>query len=136
MSAIDTASTQYAQASTMLANLYTTIPLMRGSLVASVDGRVLVADLDESRQGATAAVVASSFALGAKLAEVIGNSGVGEMTVQTDDGYVCLYAAGDRAVLATLAMPNANLGLLNIRSREAAASLAELVPALVQGTSP
>ena len=108
---------------------------MRGSLVASVDGRVLVADLDESRQGATAAVVASSFALGAKLAEVIGTSGVEEMTVQTDDGYICLYAVGERAVLATLAMPDANLGLLNLRSRETAVSLAADVSVLLERTS-
>ncbi len=135
MSAIDTASTEYAQASSALADLYTAIPLMRGSLVASVDGRVLVADLDESRQGATAAVVASSFALGAKLAEVIGTSGVEEMTVQTDDGYICLYAVGERAVLATLAMPDANLGLLNLRSRETAVSLAADVSVLLERTS-
>lgn len=136
MSTIDTASTQYAQATTTLANLYTAIPLLRGSLVASVDGRVLVADLDESRQGAAAAVVASGFALGGKLGEVIGTTTIEEMTVRTNEGFVCLFAVGERAVLATLTMPDANLGLVNMRSREAADHLAEIVPALIQGTGP
>ena len=120
-----------AHAETTLANLYTSVPLLRGSLVASVDGRVLIADLDEERQGSTAAVVASSFALGGKLAEVIGTSSVNEMTVSTADGTVSLYSIGDRAVLAVLTMPDANLGMLHIQARATTEKLKPHIPQLI-----
>ena len=130
--ATNTANTEI-DAHTALANLYAGVPLLRGSLVASVDGRVLIADLDESRQGSTAAVVASSFALGAKLADVIGSADVDEMTVTTNDGTVSLYSIGERGVLAVMTMPDANLGLLHIHAREATDSLESLMPALIAG---
>lgn len=136
MTTTEPTSPAQVNASSSLANLYATVPLMRGSVLASVDGRVLAAEFDETRQDATAAVVASSFALGGKLAEILGTSGVDEMTVRTQDGFVSLYAVGDRAVLAAMAMPEANLGLLNIRAREASEALAPLVPALMEGQSP
>ena len=135
MSTTEQTANAQLDASTTLANLYASVPLMRGSLVASVDGRVLAAELDETRQDAIAAVVASGFALGGKLAEVIGKSGVDEMTVHTDDGAISLYSVGDRAVLATMAMPDANLGLLNLHARKAAETLSILIPALLEGSS-
>lgn len=122
-------------ASSALANLYASVPLMRGSLLASVDGRVLTAEFDQSRTDSIAAVVASGFALGSKLGEVIGNTDVDEMTVRTADGFVSLYSVGDRAVLAVMAMPGANLGLVNIRARETAGTLKSLVPALLESSS-
>ena len=128
-------STAHVHANSTLANLYTGVPLMRGSLLASVDGRVLAADLDEDRQNAAAAVIASGFALGSKLGELLGPANVSEMTVRTDDGLVSLYAVGSRAVLAAMAMPDANLGLLHIRARLACTSLEPLVPALLGETS-
>lgn len=133
--ATNTANTEI-DAHTALANLYAGVPLLRGSLVASVDGRALIADLDESRQGSTAAVVASSFALGSKLAEVIGSSDVAEMTVTTDDGTVSLYSIGDRGVLAVMTMPGANLGLLHIRARQTTDALAPLMPDLIASKKP
>ncbi len=128
-------ATAQVDASSALANLYATVPLMRGSLLASVDGRVLAAEFDETRQDAIAAVVASGFALGGKLAEVIGKNAVEEMTVRTNDGFVSLYSVGDRAVLAAMAMPDANIGLLNLYARKTAATLSSLVPALLEGSS-
>lgn len=128
-------ATAQVDASSALANLYATVPLMRGSLLASVDGRVLAAEFDETRQDAIAAVVASGFALGGKLAEVIGKNAVEEMIVRTNDGFVSLYSVGDRAVLAAMAMPDANIGLLNLYARKTAETLSGLVPALLEGSS-
>lgn len=122
-------------ASSTLANLYTGVPLMRGSLVASVDGRVLAADFEESRQDSAAAVVASSFALATKLAEVIGTSDVDEMTVHTPNGFISLFSVGKLAVLATMTMPDSNLGLLTIRARQTATTLEPLIGTLLTGVS-
>ena len=132
MTTTEPAATALVDANTALANLYSSVPLMRGSVLASVDGRVLAAEFDDSRKDAIAAVVASGFALGGKLGEIIGSNGVEEMTVRTADGFVCLFSVGDRAVLAAMAMPDANVGLLNLRAREAAESLSGLVPDLLE----
>jgi len=121
--------------SSVLAELYASLPLTRGLIVVSADGRVLTAELEEAKQGAIAAVVASSFALGAKLAQTVGDSPVDEMTVRTPDGIVSLYAVGHRAALAVMSMPDANVALVHLRSREAAEQLAPLVEPLLAARS-
>ena len=76
-------------------------------------------------------MIASGFALGGKLAEVIGKSPVAEMTVSTNDGTVSLYAIGYLGVPAVMTMPDTNLGMLHIQARAAAETLAPLIPDLV-----
>lgn len=119
------------QAETILADLYTTTPMLRGSVVASLDGRALASDLEVDGIDAIGAVIASSFALGARLGAVLGSDVIEETTVKCEGGFFALYAAGPTAVLGVMSMPSTNLGLLNLNARKAAKALEPLVPRLV-----
>lgn len=119
------------QAESILADLYTTTPMLRGSVVASLDGRALASDLEVEGLDAIGAVIASSFALGARLGAVLGSEEVEETTVKCEGGYFALYSVGPKAVLGVMTMPTTNLGLLNHNARKAATDLEPLIPQLV-----
>lgn len=115
------------QAENALAELFVSMPLVTGSVVASTDGHVIAADLDEERQKPTAAMVASAFALGGRLAELNGSSGADELTVRSSRGFVVILAVGSGAALVILAQSGVNLGLLNIKARQLVQTLTGLL---------
>ncbi len=125
--------TAFDQAENVLADLFTSIPMITGSLLTSVDGRPIVADLDEARQKPVAAVVASSFALGSKLAQLGGATDADELVVRSSNGYVVIYAVGQQCALVVLTMSNINLGLLHLKARNAIAVLTPLEKSLLGG---
>lgn len=135
MTSTQLAGTALERAESILADVRVSIPTLRGSMIASLDGRPLAVDLDREGIGAAAAVIASSFALGIKLAELNDSKVVEEVVVKTDDGYIALFAAGHHGVLGLLTLPGVNLGLLNLRARQAARQLKPLVPNLIAETS-
>ncbi len=113
-----------------LATLFSALPEVTGSLLASVDGRPLASDLPADTQRAVAAIVASSFALGGKLAELGGAKNADELVVRSANGHVAVYAVGRAGALVVLTKTNVNLGLLHLKSRDAIAELEPLVQAL------
>lgn len=115
----------------ILADLFTSLQTVSGSLLASADGRVLAADLDEARQRPTAAIVASSFALGQRLAEAGGGTTADELIVEHEKGTVAIYAVGRQAALVILGVQGCNLGMIRLRGKAAAQELAPLVPLLL-----
>lgn len=119
------------RAESVLATLYTSTPLLRGSVVASLDGRALASDLEVEGINSIAAVIASSFALGGRLSAVLGSEIVDETIVKCEGGYFALYAAGPNAILGVMTMPETNLGLLNLQARVACNALQPLVGPLL-----
>ncbi len=115
------------QAENALADLFVAMPLVTGSVLASTDGHVIAADLDEKRQKPTAAMVASAFALGGRLAELNGSDGADELTVRSAKGFVLILAVGTGAALVILAQSGVNLGLLNLKARQLVQTLSELL---------
>lgn len=114
----------------ILAGLGTSISEVTGSLLASADGHPLASNLNPAQEKSTAAIVASSFALGQKLAEVGGSATAEEMIVRHENGYVALYAVGFEAALVVLTTQDINLGMLKLKSAVAVKELGILIPAL------
>jgi hypothetical protein len=113
-----------------LVELVGSIPGIAGGLVASLDGYPLVTALDDLPPGPTAAVVASSCALGARLTDLAGKGSFREVVAHSDDGYVVLYTVGARGVLAVIARPAVNLARLHLNARDVVGRMAPLVDAL------
>ena len=110
----------------ILDGLLDSVPGLRGALVASVDGRAVAARLDDLDPSSTAAIVASSCALGERLADLAGEGGMEEIVVRAVDGYVVIYSVADWAVLTVLTRPSANLARLHLAARDVLPHLAEL----------
>ena len=132
MTTVPTEIEAVEQAESILADLHISLPMLTGSLVASADGHALAAELDEERQRSLAAIVASSFALGQKLAQVGGSDEAEEMVVRHGKGYVAIFAVGPSAALVVLAMDTINLGMLKHRAESAVERLGPLVPMLAR----
>jgi hypothetical protein len=49
------------------------------------------------------------------------------LVLRGEQGYMMLYRAGEKAVLAVMARGGANLGLINLESRDAAQKIARLM---------
>ena len=114
----------------ILTGLGTSMSEVTGSLLASADGHPLASNLNAKQEKTTAAIVASSFALGQKLAEVGGSTSAEEMIVRHDNGYVALYAVGSDAALVVVATETINLGMLKLKSAVAVTELGILIPSL------
>jgi predicted regulator of Ras-like GTPase activity (Roadblock/LC7/MglB family) len=107
-----------------LATLVTSVPHVRGALLASLDGYPIAHRLTDREPASTAAIVASSCGLGERLAELTGEGAMKEIVVHSEDGYVVIYRVGDRGVLTILTSAAANLALLKLKAREVIAQLA------------
>lgn len=112
------------RADQLLSQLVSGTRAVRGALLASVDGRPLAASLTEHHPGSTAAIVASSHALGERLAELSGAGVMQEIVVRSTTGYVAIYAAPPHGVLTVLSDSSVNLAMLHLRARDLTAELA------------
>lgn len=102
----------------LLVQLGSTVPGVRGSILASIDGYPIAHRLDGREPGSTAAIIASSCALGLRLAELTGDGAMKEIVVHAESGYLVIYAVGPLGVLTVLTTPAANLALLHLKARD------------------
>lgn len=102
-----------------LAALVTSMPFIRGALLASLDGYPLAHHLPDRDPASTAAIVASSCGLGQRLAELTGDGSMKEIQVHSEDGYVVIYRVGTTGVLTVLTSPAVNLAMLKLKARDA-----------------
>lgn len=103
------------------------VPHISGALVSSADGLPVASALSHHQPQPTAAVAASSLALGQRLVELLGNRPLDEFVVRSADGFVVIYSLGSDGSLTVLARPEANLGLLHIQARRVLSELAAIV---------
>ncbi|MFC6155151.1 roadblock/LC7 domain-containing protein [Kribbella jiaozuonensis] len=89
-----------------------------GLLLAGADGRPVAHVLDPEQANAAAAVCAASVSLGQRLADFVGPGRLSELTVRSPDGYVLLYAVGDRHVLMIMTVASANIARIHLACRD------------------
>ncbi|MGW2823552.1 roadblock/LC7 domain-containing protein [Streptomyces sp. NPDC001443] len=112
-----------------LRRLRTRIPLLAGSVAASVDGLVLAQDLPDAETEGLAALTAAALGVAHRMVDTARRGGFCELLVRGTDGYVATYAAGPSAVLTLLADDRANVGRLHLEGRRSGKRIAELVAA-------
>lgn len=98
-----------------------------GVTVASSDGLPLAHDLPPEHNLQTAAMAATAVGLSRRIVETFGHGAFEEAVVRGQDGYLVVYSAGPRGVLAVLATGEANLGLLHHVARRTASRVSELL---------
>ena len=96
-----------------------------GVMVASSDGLSLAHDLAPEHNLQTAAMAATAVGLSRRIVETFGHGAFEEAVVRGREGYLIVYSAGPRGVLAVLAKGEANLGLLHHVARRAATRISE-----------
>lgn len=103
-------------------------PEIQAAAVVSVDGlpmaSALPPDVEEER---LAAMSAALHTLGERAATGLGKGDLEQVFVEAEDGYVVLMAAGEGAVLVSVADREAKAGLVIFEMRKAASRVAEIV---------
>ena len=101
---------------------------VEASAVVSEDGlmiaSVLPAGIEEDRVSGMSAAMLS---LGERIAGELRRGALDQVYIRGEQGYVLVMAAGEDAVLTTLAYEEAKLGLVLLDMRRAAEDLAELL---------
>ncbi len=108
-----------------LQTLRSSLPELRGALIATVDGLPIAQTFSDSTDAnRVAAMAATALGLGKRINDTLGAGDLSEMSVSGDNGQVYVYATGPKGVLAVVAPPAMNLGLLHMEARDAAKTVA------------
>lgn len=113
-----------AELQEILRELRQAVPEITGVMVASTDGLSLATDLPEAEAARAAAMAATALGLGKRIAQTTALGGLEEVVVRGRDGYLVVYSAGEKGVLAVTAPMGANLGLIHLEARQAAGRIA------------
>jgi predicted regulator of Ras-like GTPase activity (Roadblock/LC7/MglB family) len=112
----------------LLKDLEGTTPDIEASAVVSVDGLMIASalpqDVEEDR---VAAMSAAMLSLGERTATELARGNLSEVYVKGENGYVVLMAAGEDAVLTSMAREGAKLGLVFLDMKRTAEEVAKLV---------
>lgn len=103
------------------------VPEITGVMVASTDGLSLASDLPEAEAARAAAMAATALGLGKRIAQTSNLGGLEEVVVRGQSGYMVVYSAGDKGVLAVAAPAGANLGLIRLEAQGAAQRIAQVL---------
>lgn len=110
---------------TTLQTLRSSLPELRGALVATVDGLPIAQTFsDNTDANRVAAMAATALGLGKRINDTLGTGDLSEMSVTGLEGQVFVYATGKKGVLAVVTPPGMNLGLLHMEARDAARTVA------------
>lgn len=111
----------------ILKRLNSTSSDIQASAVMSRDGHTLASVLGDTvnsiRLGAMCATLLS---LGEKASLELNRGKLRQILIQGEEGYVLLLRIGEKAVLAVVSQPGANLGMLLVEARRTAADIAAL----------
>ena len=110
-----------------LAALRNRLPHVTGSLVATVDGLLVVHDTHDVQPESVAAMSAAQLGLGQQLAHGAARGAFLETITRADSGYVAVFAAGPGGLLTVMASAELNLGRLHHEARPVAARIGELL---------
>lgn len=104
----------------VLSSIESEIPSVRGTIVASGDGFVITDTLKDEAAEEVAAMVATTTGVGERMAATLSAGAVNETSIMGEERSIFLYRTGEEGVLAVIAEGDANVGMINIRAREAA----------------
>ncbi|MDO5286433.1 MAG: roadblock/LC7 domain-containing protein [Actinomycetia bacterium] len=111
----------------VIGNMRRSIPELYGVMIASTDGLPIAHDFPESSAERVAAMAATAFGLGGRIAERTDLGGFAEAVIRGQSGYLVTYAAGNDAVLVMTGPIDSNLGLMRIEARVAAVEIKQLL---------
>ncbi len=97
---------------------------IEGTLVASGDGFVVADTLYDEDADEIAAMVATTMGVSKRMLSVLGGGDVDQTGIQGEDRNVFLFRAGGEGVLAIVVPGEANVGMINLKAREAAEEIA------------
>ncbi|MFF4777288.1 roadblock/LC7 domain-containing protein [Microtetraspora fusca] len=101
-------------------------PEITGTLTCTVDGMLIATDISGHTEQ-TAALSSALISMARRMTDLVQVGALEETLISGTRGHAACYAAGPKLVLAVLAGPGANLGLLRIEGRKTAARLAAIV---------
>lgn len=111
----------------VVARIRHSVPDLNGVMIASVDGLSVAYDLPEAEAERIAAMAAAALGLGGRITEGASLGGQVEAVFRGDRGYFVVYPAGTSAVLVLSGPDSANLGLMRIEARSAAAEIQKIL---------
>ncbi len=101
---------------------------LQAAALISLDGLIMAASMpDELEEERLAAMTAAMLALGERIAAELARGDLEQIYIKGEHGYVLLLAIDERAALTALASAEANLGLLFLDMRQAAADIERLL---------
>ena len=119
--AVDTAVTP------ILKRLNATSSDIQASAVMTRDGHTLATVLGDSVNSVRlGAMCATLLSLGERASLELNRGALKQILIQGDEGYVLLLRIGEKAVLAVVSQPSANLGMMLVESRRCAAEITAL----------
>ena len=110
-----------------LTALRSRLPHVTGSLVATVDGLLVIHDTHDVQPESVAAMSAAQLGLGQQLAHGAARGAFLETITRADSGYVAVFAAGSAGLLTVMTTAEANLGRLHHEARPVAARIGALL---------
>ncbi|BCB81421.1 hypothetical protein GCM10022251_18120 [Phytohabitans flavus] len=114
----------YRAAYAEMASLKHAVSGVVGSVIAGVDGLLLLHDLSNGPEPHDlAALAAATFGLGRQTGLALRQGPFRESTVRSHRGYFSVYAVGDAALLAVLGGEGLNIARLHIEARQVTARL-------------
>lgn len=111
----------------ILKKLNSTSSDIQASAMMSRDGHTLASVLGEEVNSVRlGAMCATLLSLGEKASLELNRGRLKQILIHGEEGYVLLLRIGEKAVLAIVSRPSANLGMMLVEARRTAAEIAEL----------
>ena len=112
----------------ILTNLRSSMPELRGALIATADGLPIAQSFSDSTDAnRVAAMAATALGLGKRINDTLGAGSLSEMSVSGLNGQVFIYSVGAKGALAVVTPAGVNLGLLHMEARDAAQAVANVL---------
>lgn len=111
----------------ILKRLNSTSSEIQASAVMSRDGHTLASVLGQGVNNVRlGAMCATLLSLGEKASLELNRGHLKQILIHGEEGYVLLLRVGEKAVIAVVSQPGANLGMMLVESRRAASEILAL----------
>lgn len=111
----------------VLKRLNATSADIQASAVMTRDGHTLASVLDASVNSVRlGAMCATLLSLGERASQELSRGNLKQILIQGEEGYVLLMRVGEKAVLAVVSRPSANLGMMLVEARRTASEIVAL----------
>lgn len=125
---MQTTADPYKSARSEIAALRQQVTGVQGSVVAGVDGLLILHDtMAGAEPHDLAALAAGAHGISRTCAGALNQGGFHECTIRNQQGYLAVYAAGELALLAVVGDDGLNIARLHLEARQVALRLAKML---------
>ena len=125
---MQTAIDPYKAARNEIAALRQTVTGVQGSVVAGVDGLLILHDtISGTEPHDLAALAAGAHGISRTCGSALHQGGFHECTIRNHKGYLAVYAVGDLALLAVVGDHGLNIARLHLEARQVTVRLAKVL---------